>query len=36
MDDEKEKRQIKILKPFKLPPRARVSKEEMLRNNEDC
>jgi hypothetical protein len=32
MKDEKESRESTILKPFKLPPRAHVSKEEMLRN----
>ena len=32
MKDEKENRESTILKPFKRPARARVSKEEMLRN----
>ena len=32
MKDEKEKRESTILKPFKRPPRAHVSKEDMLRN----
>ena len=32
MNDEKEPRESTILKPFKRPPRAHVSKEEMLRN----
>lgn len=32
MEDEKKPRERAIVKPFKRPPRARVSKEEMLRN----
>ena len=32
MEDEKKPRESTRLKPFKRPPRARVSKEEMLRN----
>ena len=32
MEDEKKPRESTRLKPFKRPPRARVSKEDMLRN----
>jgi hypothetical protein len=32
MENEKKPRESTILKPFKRPPRAHVSKEEMLRN----